>query len=53
MVRDADLDFEDACQYVAAENHGLTIVSYDAHFDATPRGRRTPAQVLAELTEER
>ncbi|MHB0877475.1 MAG: type II toxin-antitoxin system VapC family toxin [Anaerolineae bacterium] len=42
------LDFDDAYQYVAAEQHGLDIVSYDAHFDLTPRGRLTPAQVLAE-----
>ena len=39
------LDFDDAYQYVAAEKHGLTIVSFDADFDRTPRGRKTPAQI--------
>jgi len=42
------LDFDDAYQYVAAEKHGLTMVSFDADFDRTERGRKTPAEVLAE-----
>jgi hypothetical protein len=41
-------DFDDAYQYVAAERHNLTIVSFDADFDRTERGRRTPAQVMAD-----
>ena len=40
------LDFDDAYQYTAAELHNLIIVSFDHHFDHTPRGRRTPAQIL-------
>ncbi|MGB9889197.1 MAG: PIN domain-containing protein [Anaerolineae bacterium] len=40
------LDFDDAYQYVAAEKYGLTLISFDADFDRTPRGRRTPAQIL-------
>lgn len=43
------LDFDDAYQYVAAEKHGLTLVSFDSDFDRTDRGRKTPAQLLAEL----
>ena len=39
------LDFDDAYQYVAAEKHGLRIVSFDADFDRTERGRRTPDKV--------
>lgn len=50
--RQHGLDFDDAYQYVAAEKHDLTIVSFDAHFDRTPRGRQTPAQVLADRAEE-
>src|SRR5205823_410851 len=42
------LDFDDAFQYLVAEREDLTIVSLDADFDRTPRGRKTPAQVLAE-----
>jgi hypothetical protein len=43
------LDFDDAYQYVSAERENVDIVSLDAHFDQTERGRRTPAQVLATL----
>jgi uncharacterized protein len=42
------LDFDDAYQYVAAEKHDLTLVSFDADFDRTDRGRKTPAEVLEE-----
>jgi hypothetical protein len=41
-----DLDFDDAFQYAAAEKYGLTLVSLDADFDRTERGRKTPAQIL-------
>ena len=40
------LDFDDAYQYVAAEQAQAVIVSYDDDFDRTARGRTTPAQVL-------
>jgi uncharacterized protein len=43
------LDFDDAFQLIAAERFDLKIVSFDTDFDRTPRGRMTPAQVLAEL----
>lgn len=42
------LDFDDAYQYVAAEKHNLTLVSLDADFDRTERGRKTPTQILEE-----
>jgi len=42
------LDFDDAYQYVAAEKYNLTLVSFDADFDRTERGRKTPAEVLEE-----
>ena len=48
VIRAADryrLDFGDAYQAVAAEKHGLTVISFDSHFDKTERGRKTPAQV--------
>lgn len=41
------LDFDDAYQYVAAEKYNLTIVSFDADFDRTERGRKEPHQVTA------
>jgi predicted nucleic acid-binding protein len=40
------LDFDDAYQYVAAEKYGLTLVSFDADFDQTKLGRKTPDDVL-------
>ncbi len=42
------LDFDDAYQYVAAEKYDLTLVSFDADFDRTDRGRKTPAEILGE-----
>lgn len=42
------LDFDDAYQYIAAERNGLTIVSFDGDSDSTPRGKKTPAEILAE-----
>jgi len=44
-----NLDFNDAYQYAAAMRHDLTIVSLDADFDHTQRGRRTPREVLRAL----
>lgn len=41
------LDFDDAYQYVAADKHNLVIVSFDADFDRTERGRKQPHEVLA------
>jgi len=41
-------DFDDAYQYVAAEKHNLILVSFDADFDRTKRGRKTPADILGE-----
>ena len=44
--RSLKLDFDDSYQYVVAEKHDLVIVSFDKDFDRTPRGRKTPAQVI-------
>jgi len=41
------LDFDDAYQYAIAQKHDLTIVSCDADFDRTTRGRRLPADIPA------
>jgi hypothetical protein len=40
------LDFDDAYQYVAAETHDLTLISFDGDFDRAARGRREPGDVL-------
>lgn len=39
------LDFDDAYQYVVAEKHNLTLVSFDGGFDNTPRGRQHPQTI--------
>ena len=46
-VKQLGLDFDDAYQYVTAEKYDLTLVSFDAHFDKTARGRKTPADLLS------
>nr|WP_197549101.1 PIN domain-containing protein [Candidatus Nitrospira inopinata] len=40
------LDFDDAYQYVTADKYNLVIVRFDADFDRTARGRKTPQAVL-------
>lgn len=40
-----NLDFDDAYQYAVAEQHDLTLVSFDRDFDRTERGRKSPAEV--------
>ncbi len=40
------LDFDDAYQYVAAEQNDLIIVSFDSDLDGTARGKKTPAEIL-------
>jgi len=39
------LDFDDAYQYVTAEENDLTLVSFDRDFDKTTRGRQTPQEI--------
>jgi uncharacterized protein len=40
------LDFDDAYQYVAADEHGLALVSLDSDFDRTEHGRKRLDEVL-------
>lgn len=51
VAQEFDLDFDDAYQYVVAEKYDLTVVSFDKDFDRTERGRRTPSEILQELSE--
>src|SRR4030042_2714456 len=39
------LDFDDAYQYVTAEQYGLAIISFDSDFDRQEIGRKTPDQI--------
>lgn len=45
-VRRFGLDFDDAYQYIAAEEFKLTIVSFDSDFDKTDRKRKSPRQLF-------
>jgi len=44
-ARQFNLDFDDAYQYTLADCYDLIIVSFDADFDRTNRGRKTPSEV--------
>ncbi len=48
IINEFNLDFDDAYQYVSAEKFELTIVSFDADFDRTERGRKAPEEALKE-----
>lgn len=39
-------DFDGACQYAIAEEHGLTMASFDSDFDRTDRKRKTPSRLM-------
>jgi uncharacterized protein len=43
-----NLDFDDAYQSIAAELFALTLVSFDADFDRTSRGRKLPREIMVE-----
>lgn len=43
------LDFDDAFNLAVSEKYDVAIVSFDADFDRTPRGRQTPSQVVAQI----
>ena len=45
VIKQFNLDFDDAYQYVAAEKYHLTLVSFDSDFDRTGRGRKTPVEI--------
>jgi uncharacterized protein len=42
-----NLNFDDAYQYVAGSMHDYVVVSFDADFDHTVRGRKTPGESLS------
>jgi len=46
VIEQFNLDFDDAYQYVAAEQAEAAIVSFDGDFDRTDRRRQTPADIL-------
>lgn len=51
-MNDSKLDFDDAYQYLAAQQNELTLVSFDSDFDRTDKGKKTPGQILRESATE-
>ena len=49
VMNNFNLDFDDAYQYVIAERHSLSLVSFDNDFTHTARGASTPAKILRDL----
>ena len=49
VMVDQRLDYDNAYQYVVAEQYSLTLVSFDTDFDRTTRGRHPPATILQQL----
>ncbi|MCX8124057.1 MAG: PIN domain-containing protein [Spirochaetes bacterium] len=45
-IKEYNMDFDDAYQYTAAEKYNLEIVSFDAGFDKTKRGRKSPSNLF-------
>jgi len=46
VMKDFNLDFDDAYQYVAAEKYDLIIISFDKDFDRTKKGRKLPSDIF-------
>ena len=40
------LDYDDAYQYAAAEKFNLQLVSFDADFNKTAKGKKTPGEII-------
>ena len=49
VMKEFELDFDDAYQYAAAEKLDITIVSFDQDFDKTSMGRKAPAEAIRQL----
>lgn len=52
VIEKYDIDFDDAYQYVTAEKNNLTLVSFDADFDRTKWGRKTPEVIYTKFKRE-
>ncbi|MBI1746118.1 MAG: type II toxin-antitoxin system VapC family toxin [Acidobacteria bacterium] len=50
VINQYKLDFDDAYQYVASEKYHLTLISFDRDYDRTERQKKTPSEILKDLT---
>ena len=46
LVREFNLDFDDAYQYAVADKYNLQLISFDQHFDQTDKKRKEPIDIL-------
>jgi len=46
IISQFNLDFDDAYQYVAAEQLNAVIVSFDSDFNRTGRNKQTPSDII-------
>ena len=46
LAQKFNLDFDDAYQYVVAEEYNLQLISFDKDFDQTDKERKEPAEIL-------
>jgi predicted nucleic acid-binding protein len=53
LTKKVGLDFDDALQYFLCKSFGLTIVSFDRHFDKTDIERTEPKDILNKSTNPR
>lgn len=42
-------DYDDAYQYIVADQYNLVLVSFDSDFDRTTKGRKSPQEILETL----
>ena len=43
-------DFDDAYQYIAAKQNALSLISFDSDFDRIANFKKTPAEILREIS---
>lgn len=48
VIKEYNLDFDDAYQYFLAKNYNLILVSFDKDFDKTNIYRKTPEDITKE-----
>ncbi len=46
VMKEFNIDFDDAYQYVASQKYDLVLISFDSDFDKTDKGRKTPGEIF-------
>lgn len=48
VMKEYNMDFDDAYRYFIAKNYNLVLVSFDKDFDKTDMLRKTPVELMQE-----